>query len=180
MTDFAAAECGVRQLQARYIDAVWRKDLVAFGDCFAEDAEWHVADFAEDKIEGTTEPPIVQVVIKGRANCVKFFGQFFDHFDRIFMTLRTPILQLTGPGTAAGRTYVTEQNARKDKLPFFSSAIYYDRFVQQGERWRFQWRYFQLQYMGLPDMTSGRFFDAPDPGPPFGMPDGSNSRPAKI
>jgi hypothetical protein len=179
MTDFTAAECGIRQLQARYIDAVWRKDLDAFGDCFVEDAEWHVADFEDDDIAGTTEPKVITVVVKGRRNCVQFFGQFFEHFDRILMTLRTPILQVNADGTAIGRTYCTEQNARKDKLPFMSMAIYYDRFVQQGDRWRFKWRYFQIQYMGLPDL-SGRFFDMPDPGPFPGMPDGSASKPARM
>ena len=42
MTDFLAAESGIRQLHARYLDAVWRKDFDAFGDCFAENAEWRI------------------------------------------------------------------------------------------------------------------------------------------
>lgn len=32
LTDFIAAESGIRQLQARYADAVWCKDYEAFGD----------------------------------------------------------------------------------------------------------------------------------------------------
>ena len=43
MTDFAATEAAIRQLHARYVDAVWRKDYVAFGDCFTTDAEWRIA-----------------------------------------------------------------------------------------------------------------------------------------
>jgi hypothetical protein len=179
MTGFAAAECGIRQLQARYTDAVWRRDLAVFGDYFTEDAEWHVADFEDDNIEGATVPRTVQVVVKGRDKCVRFFGHFFDHMNRILMTFPTPILQVTGPGMAVGRCYSTEQVARKDKVPMFSTAIYYDRFVQQGDRWRFAWRYFQLQYTGPPDLA-GQFLNPPDPGPPFAMPDGTTSKPARI
>ena len=40
MTNFVAAEAGIRQLQACCADAIWRKDADALGDCFAEDAVW--------------------------------------------------------------------------------------------------------------------------------------------
>ena len=165
MSEFAAAEAGVRQLQARYIDAVWRMDFSAVGDCFTDDAEWRVAAFKDGK---TAASGVVDVVIKGRANCVEFFRDSCGPFIRIYMTLQTPILKVNGD-TAIGRTYVTERNARKDKEPFFSTAIYYDRFVRQGDRWRYAIHHFQLQFMGAPDMT-GQFMDAKDYGPPFGMP----------
>ena len=42
MSDFANIEAAIRQLHARYCDAVWRKDIAAFGDCFAKDAEWRI------------------------------------------------------------------------------------------------------------------------------------------
>jgi hypothetical protein len=165
MSEFAAAEAGVRQCQARYIDAVWRMDFVAFADCFTEDAEWRVPAFADGR---TAESGIVDSVIKGRAACVEFFRESCIPFDRIYMTLNTPILKVNG-GTAIGRTYVTERNARKDKVPFYSTAIYYDRFIQQGERWRYGLHHFQLQFMGAPDMK-GEFMKVKDYGAPFGMP----------
>ena len=31
MQDFVATECAIRQLHARYADAVWRKDANSFG-----------------------------------------------------------------------------------------------------------------------------------------------------
>lgn len=40
--DFIAAGVAIRGLHARYIDAVWRKDYDAFGDCLARDAEWRI------------------------------------------------------------------------------------------------------------------------------------------
>ena len=41
--DFMIAECGIRQLHARAIDTVWRKDAAAFAACFAEKGEWKIA-----------------------------------------------------------------------------------------------------------------------------------------
>ena len=43
MSRFVEAETGIRQLHSHYIDAVWRKDPVAFGMCFTEDAEWRIS-----------------------------------------------------------------------------------------------------------------------------------------
>jgi ketosteroid isomerase-like protein len=152
MTDFTTAENGIRQLLSRYVDAVWRKDFVAFGDCFTEDAEW--------KMGGR--------VVRGRAACAKFLEDVMPLFDRVLMTMGTPILEV-GNGTASGRVYVTEMNARKDKRPAFSIATYYDRYVLQGDRWRYSWHHFQLHYLGPDDLT-GRHFKAADYGAPHGMP----------
>ena len=152
MIDFVAAESGIRQLQARYIDAVWRKDYAAFGDCFTEDAEWHIAG----------------KVHRGRAACVQFMEAVMPLFNRVLMTMQTPILEVQG-SAVTGRTYVTEINAVKDQPAAFSIAIYYDRFVLQGDRWRFGWHHYQLHYLGPPDMT-GRFYPATDYGRPHGMP----------
>jgi hypothetical protein len=152
MTDFLVAEAGIRQLHSRYIDAVYRKDYVAFGDCFAEDAEWRIA--------GT--------VLQGRAKIMAMLEGLMPNFHRVLMTFRTPILDV-GDGVATGRTYVTEQNAFKSGRPGSSIGIYYERFVQQGDRWRFKWRLFQLHYLGPADM-SGTFYQQEDYGPPPAMP----------
>ncbi len=152
MTDFLSAESGIRQLHARYTDAVYRKDYVAFGDCFTEDAQWRIA--------GT--------VLQGRAHIMAMLEGLMPNYHRVLMMFRTPILEV-GDGVASGRTYVTEQNAFKSGRPGTSIGIYYERFIQQDDRWRFTWRLFQLHYLGPPDM-SGTFHEQADYGPPPGMP----------
>ncbi len=152
MTDFVAAEAGIRELHARYCDAVWRKDYVAFADCFAADAEWRIAG----------------MVLQGRAQIAGTLERLMGNFHRILMTFRTPILDV-GDGVASGRTYVTEQSAFKNGRPGTTIGLYYERFVRQGDRWRFSWRLFQLHYMGPADLT-GSFFDQADYGPPPAMP----------
>lgn len=152
MTDFVAAEAAIRQLHARYADAVWRKDYDAFADCFVEDAEWRVGGR----------------VMRGRAEIVANLQRLLPLCHRILMTFRTPILEV-GDGTATGRTYVTENNAFVDGSSGTSIGIYYERFVEQKDRWRFTWRLFQTQYLGPADVT-GPFFENPDFGPPPQMP----------
>jgi ketosteroid isomerase-like protein len=152
MTDLVSADAGIRQLQSRYMDSVWRKDFTAFGDCFTEDCEWRIAG----------------EVLRGRRHCVAFLEDVMTRFNRVFMSMQTPILQMSG-GTVLGRTYVTERNSLVDGSSVLSIGIYYDRFVEQGDRWRFGWHHFQLYYLGPADL-SGRFYEMLDYGAPCAMP----------
>lgn len=152
MSDYVKVETGIRALHARYVDAVWRKDYAAFGDCFTGDAEWRIAG----------------MVLRGRPEIERTLKRLMGNFQRILMTFRTPLLEV-GDGVASGRTYVTEQSAFKSGRPGTTIGIYYERFVEQGDRWRFTWRLFQLHYMGPADLT-GSFFEQADYGPPPAMP----------
>jgi uncharacterized protein (TIGR02246 family) len=146
-----AAEA-IRQLHADYTDAVWRKDLTAFGDCFAPDAEWRIA----------------ARVVRGRNAIMQFMGAAFPRYRWILLNFRTPSLTIE-PGKATGRTYVSEQSVLADGRPLAPLGVYYERFVEQDGRWRFSWRLFHTLYLGPPDL-SGSHFENPDYGPPPCMP----------
>jgi len=152
MSDFVVAECAIRQLHARYIDAVWRKDFDAFTDCFSEDGEWRVAGQH----------------LRGHAEIRAAIEKFLEPMDRTIMMFGTPILEV-GRGTAVGRTYVRENNKARNGETASTVGIYYERFVDQGDRWRFQWRQWMLQYIGPPDL-SAPIYECDDFGPPPGMP----------
>ncbi len=152
MTDFVVAEAAIRQLHSRYVDAAFRKDFDAFGDCFVQDCEWRIGSYA----------------LKGRAEIVETFKGFAKNFRQILVTLRTPTLEV-GDGVASGRTYLTEQNVLMDGTAHNPVGIYYEHFKDCGDRWRFTWRLFQTHYSGPPDM-SGTFIEQPDYGPPPAMP----------
>jgi ketosteroid isomerase-like protein len=152
MTDLVTAEAGVRQLHARYVDAVFRKDYPAFGDCWTEDAEWRIRGH----------------VYRGRSEICAFLARAMDNFHRVIMTFRTPIIDLR-PDGAYCRTYVTEQNGFKDGRPGSTIGMYYEKAVEQDGRWRRAWALFQLHYIGPADLT-GSFFEHPDYGPPPGFP----------
>jgi ketosteroid isomerase-like protein len=156
MTDegqrYLAAEAGIRRLYARYADAVFRKDFYAFADCFTEDAVWEIAGLS----------------LRGRREITDFLQDRTSDSRFVLLTFRSPILEV-GNGTATGRTYVTEINARKSAPPMHTIATYFERFVEQNGVWRRSWALFQLHYMGAEDL-SGSFYPQPDFGAPPAMP----------
>ena len=153
MPQFAVAEAGIRQLHARYAEAVWRKDLQCFGDCFAEQAEWRIAG----------------MVLKGRAEIVEAFAGIIADARRVFMSFETPILSIEGTSRASGRTMVSEQSRWLDGRTNLMLGRYFEHFVHEEGRWRFGWRLYQVLYTGPHDL-SGTYYDEPNFGPPPAMP----------
>jgi hypothetical protein len=152
MDDFYRIEAAIRQLHARYMDAVWRQDVESFGACFAVDAEWRIAG----------------QVLRGRSDISQFMAGVFKSYRRILMMFRTPLLDIAN-GEVSARTYVSEQSIRQNGAAISPIGIYYERFVFEDGAWRFEWRLFQTQYAGPSDM-SGTLFETEDFGPPPAMP----------
>lgn len=153
MNDFVIAECMIRQLHARYVDAVFRQDMDAFADCFTKDCEWRIAG----------------KVVAGRAAIVRFMGEVFPLFNRILLTMRNPCVSLESPGKATARTYFTENSQMADGTPLTAVGSYYERIVDEGDQWRFAWRVFRTEYAGASDF-SGPFYENLDYGAPPAMP----------
>jgi hypothetical protein len=162
MTDFAAAEAAIRQLHARYIDAVWRQDYAALGDCFSRDCEWRIANR----------------IVRGRDEAMGFLQEMAAGFDCMFISLGTPILEV-GQGEATGRTYFNARNRLKSGESFAPIGVYYERFVDEGDRWRFKWRLFQTHYQGPADM-SGEMVAHTSYGAPPGFPSADEAPPADV
>jgi hypothetical protein len=152
MTDFHVADSAIRQLQARYADAVWRRDIDAFVDCFAAGAEWKIAGM---HMRGCDEI---------RSQIAKFLAPS----ERVMIWFGNPVLDV-GNGTANGRTQTTEYVKLLDGRAIRTLGVYYERFVEQGDRWRFHWRHFNLYYYGPPDF-SAPLHECREYGPPPGMP----------
>ena len=153
MTELFVAECGVRQLQARYADAVWRRDREAFLDCFAEDGEWKIAGLH----------------MRGRAEIAAGYDKLMAASERVLMMLGAPVLDVSAAGVT-GRTLVTERIRLRDGDGVRTIGVYYERFVEEGGRWRYAWRHWDLFYYGPPEL-SGAIYASPDRGPPPAMPD---------
>jgi ketosteroid isomerase-like protein len=152
MTDFLVAEAGIRQLHTRCADAVWRKDSAAFGDCFTKDGEWRISG----------------MILKGRDHIAQTFGAIMGSFEAVLMNFHPPALEV-GDGVAEGRTYTTELSAFANGERALAISTYYERYVLQGDRWRFAWRLFHMHYLGPPDL-SGTYYRNTDYGPPPAMP----------
>jgi len=147
MTELYVADSGIRQLYARYIDAVWRKDADAFGQCFAENGEWKIAGMH----------------MRGRAEITGTIPRLLGGYERVLMTFSPPVLEV-GSGTAIGRVHCLEHAKFADGTAVMTIGIYYDRYVEEGGRWRYQWRHWAVHYRGPSDL-SAPFIKSPDYGP---------------
>ncbi|CAN7662767.1 nuclear transport factor 2 family protein [Phenylobacterium sp. LjRoot225] len=152
MTDFVTAETAIRQLHARCIDIVWRKDAKAFAECFAEDGEW--------KIAGQH--------MRGRAEIEALFAKLLGLCEHVMTSVSSPILEV-GDGSAIGRTYVTEDAKLANGATAHTIGVYHEKFVETAEGWKFASRHWSLKYRGPADFT-GDFYDTPDYGPFPGRP----------
>ncbi|MFT4027558.1 MAG: nuclear transport factor 2 family protein [Novosphingobium sp.] len=158
MSALMEAEFAVRQLHARYADAVWRQDGAAFADCFAAQAVWEIAG----------------VSLRGREAIGVGFAGFMGGIERTLMTFRTPIVSLGEAGggeppEVSARTYVTEQTKYRDGTAAASIGVYHERFAAEDGALRFAWRHWQMAYYGPADL-SAPFHPGADCGPPPGMP----------
>jgi hypothetical protein len=157
MKDFLVAEAAIRQLHARYIDAVWRKDIEAFAECFTQDAHWEIAGLQ----------------IRGRAAIGNQLSKLLAASERVLMFVGLPILDVSH-ATATGRIYITEYIKRLDGSALRTIGVYYDHYIDAGPRWLFQSRQLSLAYRGAPDLSMP-FMDCPNYGPHPGMPGGDES-----
>jgi len=148
MDSFVAADCGIRQLHARYIDAVWRKDAAGFADCFTDDGEWKIAGMH----------------IRGRAELTEKFELLLSTSARVQIIAGTPILE-AGDGGAYGRLQITELVQLTDGSSAMTLGVYHDHYVVTDGMWRFRWRHFSLGYRGPIDLSAELVPSPARPGP---------------
>jgi hypothetical protein len=153
MDNFVIVECGVRQLHARFSDAVWRQDGDDFAACFATEGEWKIAGMH----------------LRGRAEIGEACSKLLGRCARIHLITGLPIIHVEG-ATAIGRLSMTEFAKMHDGSTAMTIGWYHDRYVEEGGRWRFAHRHWSMKYRGAPDLTGG-FVDTPDYGSFPSMPD---------
>ncbi|MDB5702381.1 MAG: hypothetical protein JWL66_2580 [Sphingomonadales bacterium] len=139
-------ESGVRQLLAHAGDCVWRKDLDAYGECWASDGEW--------KLLGLTA--------SGREAIKAMWWQQMAPFDNVWHVAHNLNLAVEG-NEAFSRLYLEETLQSTGGGVTISRGIYHDRYKREDGRWVFARRHFDLTYIGPADM-SGRFFPTIDYG----------------
>ena len=136
MSDAATEERAIQRLVATYADAVGRRDDKTWGDTWAEDAVWEVLG----------QRP------QGRDKIVELFLRLMSGFPMIVQIANGGILDVNGE-TATGRWYITEY-AMGGAAPLFNLGHYHDRYVKQGDVWRFAERRFSMIYSGAPDLSA--------------------------
>jgi uncharacterized protein (TIGR02246 family) len=153
MTDFLNAECAIRQLHGRYMDAVWRQDSACFADCFASDGRWKIAGLD----------------MRGRDEIRDGCGRLLGLCEKIQLVTLPAVLEV-GDKKASGRVHMIEFAKMLDGGAAMTIGVYHDRYVEEEERWRYASRHWSFKYRGPPDLGAA-FVDTPDYGPFPGMPE---------
>lgn len=137
MTDMIAADFGIRQLHARFADAVWRQDGKDFAACWAQEGWWKIAGMH----------------LNGRAEIEKASGQLLGRCTRIHLVSGQPILAPDGDGVI-GRMGMTEFAWMPDGTQFITMGQYHDRYVEEDGQWRFAERFWSFKYRGPMDLSA--------------------------
>jgi len=115
-----ADEAAIRALIERYADAVFRRDAVDWGACWAEDGRWSLA--------GTE--------VHGRAAIVSLWEQAMSGFAFVAFFSQIGQLDIDGDG-AHGRIWTNEVLESIDGTITRPVGRYDDRYVRTADGWRF-------------------------------------------
>lgn len=126
-----ADELAIRNLEARYCDAVIRRDADAWESIWAVDGVW--------EFMGQT--------IEGRENIVTLWKQAMDDFPMIIHHYLSGGINIDGDN-ASCRWYINEMviNSMEESQQFF--GVYNDECRKIENEWLFTKRRFDLMYQG--------------------------------
>lgn len=146
-------ELALRDLVARYADAVSRQDSAAVAECFAPDGVWQVAGYGEPR---------------GRDEIVAFLDGLLGSWDVIVHALLSGRVHLdpTDHHRAAGRWYISEFGRRTDGTEVFFAGVYHDEYVRDAGLWRFGRRRYDSMFRRVGDQLTTSPFPADAPPTP--------------
>lgn len=129
VTELADREA-IRDLPQRYCDCVWRGDVPAMVDLFAENGSFSI-----------TQRDNSETVTNGRAALLKMYQEALASVTpRPY--IHNHVVELSGGGHATGRCYVELRDAGND-MNWIGTGFYNDDYVKVGDQWKFQSRRFK-------------------------------------
>ena len=126
----------IRDLVARYSDAVTRNDAESWAATWAEDARWDVG--------------IAKAA--GRDAIVATWKQLMGHFRFVAQLPQTGVIELDGD-RATGSWHYLEIGWPAEGPGSLTIGHYVDGYVRSTQGWRFETRVFRILYMGPADLS---------------------------
>jgi len=130
-------ELAIRNLVARYADAVNRRDEALWGSTWAADGEWLILGH---------QP-------RGRDDVVALWRNLMGSFSFVLQLIHSGNVDI-GADHVTGRWYMSEIWKRADGSSGLTVGVYQDFYVQTEGDWRFSRRRIDLLYMGPPDLSA--------------------------
>ena len=136
MSDTTADELEIRNLVARYSDAVNRRDANDWGPTWAKQGEWHLMGNAT----------------QGRDAIVALWENLMQNFPFVMQLVHSGVIEVQGD-RGTGRWYLTEISRGADGNAGSMIGVYHDRYLREDGAWTFERRRFDVLYMGPPDLS---------------------------
>ncbi len=128
-------EIGLRNLMARYVDAVNRNDADAWISTWAPDGEWDLL--------GNT--------VTGRDNILALWRQLMAGFEFAVLMPSSCLFEVEGD-SACGHWYSHEYNRDLEGTPSIILSRYDDSYARLGGEWLYRRRTCSFLYHGAPDL----------------------------
>ena len=126
-------DLALRNLMAKYTDAVNRCDGERWGSCWTHDATWHL--MGND--------------IVGRDKIVGLWQQVMSGFDFALLTPNSSLFEVSADGqTASGHYYLQEHTRDKEGTTASMISRYQDEYKKEDGQWRYSKREYQVLYSG--------------------------------
>ena len=132
-------EFALRDLMARYVDAVNRSDGDAWIATWADNAEWN----------------LLGMPVTGKDNILALWQQMMSSFEFALMLPSSCLFDVNGD-TATGHWYLHEYSRDKEGTGTTMLSRYLDSYSRRDGQWLFQTREYSFIYNGPADM-SGSF-----------------------
>jgi ketosteroid isomerase-like protein len=132
----SADELAIRDLAARYIDAVNRYHQQDWAATWSETASWN----------------LMGMEVEGRDNIVQLWAGAMGSFDFALMMLNSGTITVAGD-SASGRWYVTEHINPKEGDPNITLGVYDDTYCREDGQWLFKRRHYNVMYQGAADYS---------------------------
>ncbi|MDE0952475.1 MAG: nuclear transport factor 2 family protein [Halioglobus sp.] len=129
-------ELALRNLMARYSDAVNRVDADAWIATWAEDAVWN----------------LLGNPVSGKDNILALWKQMMSSFEFALMLPSTCLFEVDGD-TASGHWYLTEYTRDPEGAASTVLSRYTDTYTRKEGQWLFQSRDYSFIYNGPADLS---------------------------
>ena len=146
-----AIDAEIRDLAARFSDAVNRRDLGAFGDLFADDGIWEIGEPFPSRAAG-------------RQNVATMLRNLWAPWDFFFQMTHTGVIDVAPDRQTATARWQIQEIARipDGSQSYDNVAMYYDRLVRTHDgSWRFAERRYHYIWLSSADLV-GRSIPRPD------------------
>jgi ketosteroid isomerase-like protein len=129
-------EIALRNLMARYVDAVNRRDGAAWAATWAEDGSWDLLGTA----------------INGRDNIVGLWQQMMSGFEFAIMMPSSCLFEIDGD-QASGHWYLQEYTRDLEGHSTTVLSRYQDSYSRVDGQWLYQSRAYHFLYQGSADLS---------------------------